>query len=102
MIAPVDGSGSCPAWIQTVANRASFGSFISRPTIVCYHAVFNLRMASDAPSRPTGSPPVVAPPPADLGLLRTTPARLLILSAALLLLLELIKLLAPLPEVLEI
>ena len=44
----------------------------------------------------------MASPPADLGLLRTTPARLLLLSAALLVLLELLKLAAPLPEILEL
>jgi hypothetical protein len=27
MIAPVEGSGSCPAWMQTVEKRAVFGSF---------------------------------------------------------------------------
>src|SRR4029079_14434121 len=28
MIAPVDGSGSCPAWMQTVEKRADAGSFM--------------------------------------------------------------------------
>src|SRR5437870_1665476 len=59
-------------------------------------------MASDAPMKSTGSSPVMASPPADLGLLRTPPARLLVLSAALLVLLELIKLTTPLPEFLEL
>src|SRR5262245_30826780 len=30
MIAPVDGSGSCPAWMQTVANRACLGNRMSK------------------------------------------------------------------------
>jgi len=44
----------------------------------------------------------MASPPANLGLLRTTPARLLVLSAGLLLVLELIKIATPLPEFVEL
>src|SRR5579871_1138559 len=52
-MAPVDGSGCCPACTHTVSKRAVFGSFMAmsgprRSTIVCYHSSFNFAFSPPA------------------------------------------------------
>src|SRR4029450_1914931 len=121
MMAPVDGSGSCPAWRQIVLKRARVVSFMPPRslTIVCYHAICNLQnpvrrwlnrqrthRAADGRDRlmpASGATPPGAPPsPRDFEYLDTLPGRLLILSGALMLVLLVLRAFVMLPEILEI
>src|SRR5688572_14018085 len=108
MIAPVDGSGTCPAWIQIVGKRALSGSFM----VLGYHRL-STRMRLRLPQRATaGRPPATlpgtspAPEPtptaADL-LLRSRAGRLFMVSALIKVLIGLIRrVLGDLPTFIEI
>ena len=100
--------------MQRVAKRASFGSFTAGLTIVCYHAFCNLqnpvtrwlgRQQRTSSSPDDGSPLAAAggmtPPPTELRFFRTLPGRLFLLSGGSLLLLLAVRLVVPLPDVLE-
>src|SRR5678815_1605216 len=95
MIAPVDGSGSCPAWMQTVEKRAVFGSFmVSGPTLFCYHSLCNLPIPVTTPGP--------SPPREPFWFVRTLPGRVFLLSSVLLLILIVVRLFAPLPDFVEL
>src|SRR5215475_9480839 len=116
MIAPVAGSGVCPACRQIVAKRARSVSFIAAraSTIVCYDSIRNRpnpvsreARSTSARSAPSNSsalarPGGMTPPPRQLNLLHTLPGRLFLLSGALWLVLILVQRVVALPPLLEI
>src|SRR5918995_596065 len=84
MMAPVPGSGSCPAWMHTVEKRAPSGSFTSQ----CYHSA-STRMArsrlpdAGARARWMDAPTAPGAPTSRALLLHSWAGRLFLVAASL-------------------